>query len=294
VRVNPNPIPDVLASIAETQKQENTALQQMASGRKINSPQDDPSGAALLTQIYDRSSQNDSFLKTMNSVTGQLQTADAALSSVVSSLQRAISLAVQGGTGTLTDSDRAALVEELTGIRDQLVSVANTSYQGQYLFSGTSVKQPFVADATAPSGVRYDGNDGVNAVAIGSGYPLRVNVPGSQIFSNAGSDVFQSLNDLITSLQGDTGIDAAVTGVTNAYRYVTGQRVFYGNALNQINSQQGYLSNVKLQLQQQENTTAAADLSQVASQLVNAENARNATLSAMAKISQNSLFDYLK
>src|SRR5215468_7064751 len=91
VRVNPNPIPDVLAAIAETQKQENTALQQMASGRKINSPQDDPRGAALLTQIYDRSSQNDSFLKTMNSVTGQLQTADAALSSVVSSLQRAIS-----------------------------------------------------------------------------------------------------------------------------------------------------------------------------------------------------------
>ena len=168
------------------------------------------------------------------------------------------------------------------------------SYNGRYVFAGTAETKPFVDDSTVPSGVRYNGNTSVNTVAIGNGYQLRINVPGSQIFSGADGDVFQSLADLTTALENNTGVDAAVTEVSNALNYVTAQRVFYGNAVNQVDSQQTYLNNEKLQLSQQEDTLAGADMSAVASQIINAQNARTATLSAIGKISQVSLFDYLK
>src|SRR5581483_11891335 len=201
-------MPDLLASMNETLRQEQTAILQLASGQRINRPSDDPAGAATLTRIQDRTSQADSFQRTMGDVQGQYQTADSTLSSVVLALDRAISLGVQGATGTLSDSDRAALSGEVSGIRDQLLSLANVSYQGRYVFSGTAQVQPFVLDSSVASGVRYDGNAGVNAVSIGNGYQLQFNVPGSQVFAAPGADVFGAVTGLMNALDSNSGIDA--------------------------------------------------------------------------------------
>jgi flagellar hook-associated protein 3 FlgL len=292
MRVNPNPMPDLLAALATTQQQQ-TALLQLASGQRINQPSDDPAGAATVTQIHDRSSQADAFLRSIGDVRGQLQTADSTLSSVVQVLERAITLGTEGANGTLSDSDRAAAATEVAGIRDQMISLANASYQGTFLFAGTAQKQPFVADDTVSSGVRYDGNLGINQVAIGNGYPLQINLPGSQMFNAAGGDVFQALQDLTTSLQNNSGVDTAVGELNKAFNSVTSQRVLYGNALNQLDSQETYLNSQKIQLAQQENSVAAADPAAVTSQLINASYAREATLAAVGKSSQMSLFDYL-
>jgi flagellar hook-associated protein 3 FlgL len=294
IRVNPNPTPDLLQALAEVQQQINTATLQLATGSRINQPSDDPVGAAQLTQIHDRSSQVDSFQQSTSSVAGRLQTADSTLSSVVTALTRAISLGVEGANGTLSDSDRAAVGQELQGIQSQLISLANVSYQGQYVFSGTAVVQPFTADPTASSGVRYNGNTGVSSVAIGNNYQVQVNLPGSQVFNGNGTDVFQAVNNLIVSLQNNTGIDTAVAGVKSAFDYLTTQRVFYGNTLNRITDQQTFLSSETLNLSTQENTVAGADPTAVASQLVKAQTAENATLAAVGRLPQTTLFDYLK
>jgi flagellin-like hook-associated protein FlgL len=99
---------------------------------------------------------------------------------------------------------------------------------------------------------------------------------------------------LITALQTNTDAGTAVTNLRTAYDTVTAQRVFYGNGSNQLQSQQTYLSNESLQLSQQENTLAAADMTTAASNLVNAQAAENATLTAIGRISQTNLFDFLK
>jgi flagellar hook-associated protein 3 FlgL len=183
---------------------------------------------------------------------------------------------------------------ELTGIQSQMVSLANTSYQGQYLFAGTANQQPFVLDASSSSGVRYDGNQGVNQVAIGTGYSVQINQPGSTIFNGGGADVFQSLQDLITALNSNGNISGAVDGVSAAYNYITEQRVFYGNAQNQASAQQNFLAEEKLNLSQQANSVGGADAATAATQLTTDETAINATLGAIAKMPQNSLFDYLR
>ncbi len=107
IRVNPYPLPDLLAALATTQQQQNTASLELASGSRINQPSDDPAGAAQMVSNAAQSSQADTFLHSITSVTGLLQTADSTLNSVVTALQRAISLGTEGANGTLSDSDRA-------------------------------------------------------------------------------------------------------------------------------------------------------------------------------------------
>lgn len=294
IRTNPNPMPDLLAALQQLQQQTNTANLELATGSKINAPSDDPAGSAQLVQINALSSQVDSFQRSISSISGQLSTADSTLNSVVTTLQQAITLGVEGANGTLSDSERADVVTQLTGIQSQLVSLANTTYQGQYLFSGTATNQPFVADASAPSGVTYAGNSGVNSVTIGTGYQLQVNLPGSQIFNGTGADVFHSIQDLITALNTNTAIPAAVNEVSSAFDHVTAQRVFYGNALSQTQSQQTYLSTETLGLTQQTNTISSADVAAVATQLTQDQVAVDATLSSIGRTPATSLFDYLK
>src|SRR5208283_1212425 len=294
MRVNPNPMPDLLAALNQTQLEEQQAELQISTGKSVNQPSDNPTAAALLVENNDEATFNSGYLQSMSAVQGQLSAADSTLSSVTTALQQALSLGVEAGGGTLSDSDRAAIAVQLQGIQSQLVSLANTTYQGNYLFAGTDTNTaPFVVDNTVPSGVGYDGNTDVNHVSAGSGYKLAVNLPGSQLFSATGNDVFLALNNLIQSVQTNTGIGAAVNSVSAASSYLSAQRVFYGNAMDQVESQTTYLNTAQLQISQQQNTLGGVDMAAAASNLAQAQTDSQAALAAIGKFSQNNLFDYL-
>jgi flagellar hook-associated protein 3 FlgL len=297
MRVNPNPLPDLLATLGENQQQINTDLEEIASGRSVNSPSDNPAAAALLVENADQTSQVDQYLRSIGSVQGEMQNADSTLSSVVTVLQRAISLGTEGANGTLNSADRQAIAVEVQGIQTQLLSLANLSYQGSFVFAGTATQTaPYVLDSTSPSGVRYVGNSETNNLTLGDHFSVQTNLPGSELFSSPGNDVFQAIQDLITNLQsGNTsGIGTAVTEVSNAYNYINAQRVFYGNAINQLNSQQTYLNSDTTQLAQQQNTLGGADLASVIGNLENEQVSRQAALEAVANTLQTNLFNYLK
>jgi flagellar hook-associated protein 3 FlgL len=295
MRVNPNPMPDLLAALNQTKLDTQQATIEISTGRSVNQPSDNPTAAALLVENNDQATFNKGYLQSLDAVQGQLSTADSTLSSVVTAMQRAISLGVEGANGTLSDSDRAAIATELQGIQSQLVSLGNTSYQGRFIFAGTNTgTPPFVVDNTAPSGVTYAGNGGVNQVSIGSGYKIAVNQPGSQLFSAAGNDLFLSINNLIQALQTNTGIGSAVTAVGAASSFISAQRVFYGNAMNQAQSQTTDLNTAKLQISQQENALGGMDLAVAATNLTQSQLDTQATLAAISKFSQNNLFSYLK
>jgi flagellar hook-associated protein 3 FlgL len=297
MRINPNPLSDLLAALNENQQQINTDLEQISSGQSVNAPSDDPAAAAALVQNADQTSQADQFLRSIGSITAELQNVDSTLNSVTTALQQAISLGVEGANGTLNAADQQALAAQVEGIQSQLVSLANLSYQGNYVFAGTATQTaPYVLDPTSPSGVSYVGNSGVNSITIGNQYTIQTNLPGSELFSSSGSDVFQAMQDLITGLQnGDaSAISSAVGEVTNAANYIDQQRVFYGNTVNQLNSQQTYLNGETTQLAEQQNTLSAADLPSVIGNLENSEVAQQATLEAMSSTLQTNLFNYLK
>lgn len=295
MRVNPNPLPDIIAALAQTQQQINTDLQQIASGHSVNVPSDNPASAAELIQNAGQTSEADQFLRSAGSIQGEIQNADSTLNSVTTTLRRAISLGVEGANGTLNSADRQALATEVRGIQSQLVSLANLTYQGNYVFAGTATQTtPYVVDPNSPSGVSYKGNTGINSVTLGNHFSLQTNLAGSQVFSSAGGDVFQSIQDLINGLQSGTGIDTAVTELGKASNSIDSQRVFYGNALNQLSAQQTYLGTETAQLAQRQNAIGGTDLTSVISNLTTAETAHQATLQAVGQTARIDLFDFIK
>lgn len=294
MRVNPDPTADILAAIWQTQSKEQTALEQLSTGRRVNRPSDDPSAAASEVENLAQQARVDQYLQSVGSLRAQLQTADSTLSTVITALSRAVSLGVEGGNGSLTSSNLQQIAVEVQGILDQVVQAANISFQGNFLFSGTNTSTaPFTQGAGS---VTYNGNSGVNTVEIADGRTLQSNIPGDQLFQKPGADVIGSLQQLVTALQsGDfTAIRAATPAVSSALNYLSSQRVFYGNALNQLDADEASLNQRTLNLQTLDTALVGADTAKAATALSAAETAHQAALAAAARVLPVSLLDYLK
>ena len=143
MRVNPNPYPDLLADIAQTQQEIQTDEQEIATGQTVNLPSDNPVAAATLVQNASQTSEADQFQRSLGSIQGEMQNADSAISSVVSALQQAITLGTEGANGTVNAADRAAIANQVQGIQSQLLG----------LLSGGAQARPFALPGNGGSGV---------------------------------------------------------------------------------------------------------------------------------------------
>jgi len=294
IRLNPDLLPGLLESIQQSKQSLTTSTQQLASGRSVNQLSDDPVAAALV-QNHDQAAADGQFLQNLSTLQSKYQVADSTLGNVVQALTRALSLGVEGANGTLTAANRQAIAGEVQGLLNQTVSLANTSYQGAFLFAGTKVStQPFTLDTTTNT-VTYNGNSATTSVQLSDGNSINANLPGDQLFQNGSGSVTGALQDLYSALTTGTNIPASVTEVQNALNQVNQQRVFYGNNLNQISLSESFLNQDKLNLSQQENGLVGADLATVATNFAQAQVANQATLNATARVlGLPTLLDFLK
>jgi flagellar hook-associated protein 3 FlgL len=282
--------------LQQSQSAVNTALLQVSTGKSVSVPSDNPAASANMVQNTISTQDVDQYTQNAGTVLSMVQTADSALSSVVSSLTKAVTLGVEGANGTTNASDQQAIATQVQGILTNVVSLANTSFQGSYLFGGTATGQaPYTADPTSASGYKYNGNSGINSVAVGDDLRVQSNVPGSQIFSNSSNDVLGSLSSLVTALQSgnNSAIQSATNSITSALNYVGQQRVLYANAETQLNSQETYLQQETVSLTSQANSLVGVDMAQAATSLAQAQTANSAALAAAAKVLPETLLNYL-
>ena len=219
------------------------------------------------------------------------------LTSVVSLLTKAVSVGTEGATGTETAANRQALGSEIQAILTNVVAEANTTYQGVPVFAGTATPSAvFVADSGSSTGYTYQGNSGVNQVAVGDGLSVQTNVPGDQLFTNANGSVLGSLGALADALNSGTSSDIsnAVAGVTGALNYLTAQHVTYGNSIDQLQSQETFLSQEKVTLSTRSTNLVGVDAATAAENLAEAQAQNSAVLAAAAKVLPVTLLDYLK
>ncbi len=138
MRVNPNMVPDILAGLQQSQATLNTALQQVSTGKSVTVPSDNPAASADMVQNTIETGEVDQYTQNVTGVLSMVQTADSALSSVVSSLTQAVSLGTEGANGTNSAANQQAIAQQVQGILSSVVSQANSSYQGAYVFGGTA------------------------------------------------------------------------------------------------------------------------------------------------------------
>jgi len=295
MRIDPNLVPTILAGLQQSQVSLNTALQEVSTGKSVNVPSDNPSAAADMVQNTIETGDVDQYTQNVNSILSTIQTSSSVLSSVVTSLTQAVSLGTEGANGTNSTANLQAIATQVQGILSKVVSDANTTIAGSYLFGGTSTTTPYVADSTSSSGYTYTGNNDSNSVAVGDNLSVTVNVPGSQIFSDPSNNVLGSLSSLVTALNSGTSADiaTATSAVDSALSFVGQQQAVYGNAETQLNSQQTFLQQDTVTLSTQENNLIGVNMATAATQLSQAETDNSAALAAAAKVLPTSLLNYL-
>lgn len=298
MRVNPNYSADMVSLMEQAQQNENTAVQQLSTGRRVNLPSDDPAAAAAMVNENARSAAVDQYTASSDSLTNVLNTADSTIESAVNLLQRAVSLGVEGAGGTMNQSDLNSIAAEVSGIQSQMLSLANTSYAGKYLFAGTATgSPPYVADSSDPTQINYVGNTQQNQVQVGTGLSVAANLPGSSIFSQSGANVFTALQSLVTALQsGDTSsITTAEASVSDSLNAVDTAQVFYGNTANELSNNESFLSQEKINITTYENTLVSADMASAATSVTQAQTVLTATVAAAAQVNQQAnLLNYIQ
>jgi len=297
VRVVPSELYSNLIADLQTDRQNvNQSVLEASSGQSVNTLSDNPMAAGRLVLNRAQMADVDQFSYSVSTVQGSMNAADSALNSVVSSLTQAVSVGTEAAGGTLSSTALQALGQQVTEIEQQVVGLANTTYQGNYLFSGSAVTTQAYTLDNSTGAVTYNGNDDSNQVQVGEGQTMALNLPGSSIFNASGADVFQSLANLTTAISsGDTTtIGTAIASVQSALNNVIAQRSIYGVRLQELGADSTNLSQEKLTLQQNQTSLIGADQAQVATNLSQAETTLQAAIAAASQVSQESLLNYLK
>jgi flagellar hook-associated protein 3 FlgL len=164
--------------------------QEISSGTTINTPADNPLGAAQAVQLTMTTATLTQYTTNQSSALTSLQLEDNTLTSVTNVMQSMSTLIVQAGDESLNDGDRGAIARELQSFRSQLLTLSNTTDgAGNYIFSGFQSKtQPFT---DVPGvGVQYSGDTGQRLVQVAGNRQIST--------SDSGVGVFQSVPSLGT------------------------------------------------------------------------------------------------
>jgi flagellar hook-associated protein 3 FlgL len=289
---------NVQGELAKTQEQ-------LSTGKQIVKPSDSPDKASLVTRLESELARQASYQDTLKSVNTRLQSEETALNNTSDVLTRIKELTVQASSDSLSTADRQSIALEITSLKDQVLSLANTQdTNGNYLFSGSRVGQPAFGQDAKGQWV-YQGDQTRMKVAVGDNRRMNLNMAGSDAFvkvvrtdgkgTQSAVGFFQALDDLANAVKssdhlnmqrGVAEIDAMQQGVSDATAQV-------GTDMRVVDMQNSVLDEVTLRLKTTKSDTEDLDYTSAITKMNKDQLALEAAQSSFAKISQLSLFKYM-
>jgi flagellar hook-associated protein 3 FlgL len=279
----------------------------LASGKQIVQTSDDPDKAGLIQRLNTAYIRQETYESTLNSVEDRLSAEESSLMATDNILQRVRELAVQASSDTTSADDRAIISTEINALKDSLLALANTrDVNGNYVFSGSAVRTvPFAADAEG--NMRYQGDNSYVAVDVSEQRRLIMNRPGNEVFDGVvrletdGTgprkvSFFNVIADFSNALATNdtTGIQRSLGEVDELSATLSISLADVGSRQNVVESQRDVLADTKLRyksvLSNAEDLDYASAVTKLSAELLSLEAAQ----ASFAKISQLTLFDYIR
>ena len=261
------------AALARNERALGSAMEQLSTGKKINSAADNASGLAISTRMTSQIRGLDQAVRNANDATSMISTAEGALDEITSMLQRMRELAVQAGTGTTSSEDRSYLNQEYTNLLAEVERVsANTQWNGRDILDGEA------AGSGASSNVAFQ--VGMNPTQVIS-----------VTFGNMGSTAtMASLNgfNLSTPTAG-SAVQAAsqvITAADVALEAVSTQRATFGAVSNRLTHAVDNLTNVKTLAEGARSRIMDTDYAQSTSELARTQIIQQAATAMLAQANQ--------
>ena len=282
---------NLLRDLARVQEHMQTAQDQVSSSKRVTKPSDDPTAASDIVRIFGEKSEAEQFEKNLTFAQTKLNLADTALDSVEHMVERARTL----GQLSFGNPTNASLYKtELNGLRDQMITAANSAHAGRFIFGGSvTTTAPYVKNPD--SSVTYVGNSQNMTLQVSRTSTLQTQIPGNQIFSGS-VNIFQVMSDLSTAMQtgNDDGIDAQVRKLEQFAETVSVARSKIGSYVNMASNISAELTSARLAREADLTHEQAANMAQAITDLTMSQNALEATLAVGARISKLTILDFLK
>jgi flagellar hook-associated protein 3 FlgL len=300
-----NMINNISTNLGRMQKYQN----QLATGKKISVPSDDPIVAARALKLRTDVSKIEQYQSNAEDAQSWMEVTESTLGSIGDVLQRTRELAVQAANGTNTQSDTQKIAEEVDQLRKQLIQLGNTTYAGRYIFSGYNTDSKLLNDdGTYAIDVITTGPNAENInFNIGVADEINVNSLGGDVFSGEGQNADSTVPTACTMIgymdtflqqlnNGDTsGVgDSTLGNIDNAIENILRVRADVGARQNRIELTINRLETDNINFTKLMSTNEDVDMAETIMNLQNEENVYTASLSGGAKIIQPSLVDFLR
>jgi flagellar hook-associated protein 3 FlgL len=290
--------PTFLTDLSRIQSRVSTANRQITSGYRVNQASDDP---GAISSIISLQGQIDHLAQTQTNLArakAQNETADSALQTTTTIVDQLTSIASQGGSDTTTSDTRANLADQVRQLASQLVGIANTSVNGQYIFGGDDpTTAPYTFNWTSVTNGVLSNSTGAATATLddGSGSTITAGMSASMIFDSGTNSIFAAVYSLGQALATNNvaGVQTALGSLKTAGTYLSQVSATYGDRENWIAQATDAASSRSTDLQASLASVRETDLPSAITQMTTDQTALQAAISAHASLSTKSLFDYL-
>ena len=282
----------LLAGIRNQLQIQADSTEQTSSGRRFSRPSQDGLGYKTSLDIRHVQKGIESGLEAINVAKLRLGTSENALSQMLPVIQRAQVLAVQQANATLNSSQRNAAAIEVSNLQDQLLALANESFDGSPLFAGTATSSTAVTLDVAGN-AQYQGNTQDRVVAITSTQTIVTNVRADH---TAFTQVFSSIQALKTALTANdvAGIQNSIDTLSAAGNAMTELTAEVGGRMRSIELREQTFFDMQTQMEARLSKHEAVDIAEVATRLSQSQIALEAAYAQVASLNSLSLVNYLR
>ena len=266
---------------------------QLGSGKQVVNPSDAPRKANLVSQLESAKELQSTYLRNVETARTRLTSEETVMTAMTEIAQRVSELAIQASNDTLGAEDRSIIGAEVSALRDELLNLANTKdLSGNYIFSGNKTQSPaFVEDASGT--VSYNGDYGRHRVNLSEVRSLPVNTLGIELFS---ANDFLALDRLVEDLRSDdgAGIRDALSGVNDIVDKLTISFGDMAGRMTALDSQYEIIEDTQLRLDKLLMSENDVDYAEAVTELSRESLALQALQASFSKLSQLSLFNYIR
>jgi flagellar hook-associated protein 3 FlgL len=286
----------MLAGLQNNQARMGALQQQLSSGKQILKPSDDPVGTDQAMRYRAEIARNTQYQRNAQDGQSWLGTADNALQGGVAILQRLQTLVTQAAnTGSGDQTARDTIAVEVSNLKQEMLSVANTSYQGRPIFGGTTPNSAAYVQDPNTGVVTYQGDNGAVTRTVGLNAQVKVNVDASQAFGAGATDVFAMFDKINSDLASNpNGLSGDLANIQTSMHNLMNAEATEGSAYNRITSMTNTSTALVGTLTDNLSGVENIDIAKTVTDLTMQQVSYQASLSAMSNVLQLSLTQFLK
>jgi flagellar hook-associated protein 3 FlgL len=272
---------------------------QMASGKRLNSPSDEPVSVIPLLEVRARLASLEQTQSNLSRLKTEVDTGESAMQSAVKLMDRIRTLGMSGASGVQTAATRSSIADEIGSLLTDLAGLANSQVDGRYIFSGDGDQTAaYLLDLTqTPPWGTYQGSQATKKLLDTNSVAFPVSKTAQEIFDNPDPTInaFQAVENLRQALlaNDDSALKAALQPLAAVSEHLNSVLSFYGNTQRRIDEATNSGEQLKVRLTQEQSGLEDLDATQAIVELQSLKFSQQAALDVKSKMPRVSLFDYL-